>query len=140
MKKSAILLLAALFLGSCAGDDANLEVLAGNAGIVGTWVEAVVDQEVSLYARSGDFDPEKQGFSIREDGSFVEHAISGWCATPPVVYAEYEGTWEAFSDSLLNIVVDFWGGTRTYQMRIVSLDGDQLGIRYLFTEDRTNAK
>jgi len=36
--------------------------------------------------------------------------------------------------------VAYWGGTLTYQMWIVSLEGDELGIRYLFTEDRVEVK
>ncbi len=33
----------------------------------------------------------------------------------------------------------YWGGVMTYQMRIVSLGVEELAIRYLYTEDRTNA-
>ena len=57
-------------------------------------------------------------------------------------YAELrdDGTWEAVSDSLLDITVAYWGGMMTYQMRIVSLDAEALAIRYLYTEARVDTR
>ena len=94
--------------------------------------------DVQYYQRSSDLDFSAHGFTLAEDGSYSERAIEGWCATPPVNYATYEGTWEALSDSLLDVVVAYWGGTRTYQIRILSLEGDELGLRFLYTDERTD--
>lgn len=121
---------------SCEKDLMELEALGSNSAIVGTWIEDGQEGDTLLLQRNGAFDKEKYGFTIHEDGTFVEHKNAGWCGTPPITYDSFDGTWEAVSDSLLDITVAYWGGMMTYQMRIVSLDAEELAIRYLYTEDR----
>jgi len=104
-----------------------------------TMVRGYVD-DVFWLDRSEQLDPFKYGFTINDDGTFIERKNAGWCGTPPISYDNFEGTWEAVSDSLLEITVGYWGGTMTYQIRIVSLDGDNLAIRYLYAEDRAQAR
>lgn len=140
MKKWTGLLFALLLLGSCAELDYTETMLGENAGIVGTWVEESREELVTMLERAECLDPDKYGFIIREDGVFIERKNAGWCATPPISYENFEGTWEALSDSLLEITVGYWGGTMTYQMRILSLDGQSLRIRYLYAEDRAENK
>ena len=140
MKKWTGLLFALLLLGSCAELDYTEATLGENAGIVGTWVEESREELVTIMERAESLDPDKYGFIIRENGVFIERKNAGWCATPPISYENFEGTWEALSDSLLEITVGYWGGTMTYQMRILSLDGQSLRIRYLYAEDRAENK
>ena len=140
MKKWTGLLFALLLLGSCAELDYTETMLGENAGIVGTWVEESREELVTIMERAESLDPDKYGFIIRENGVFIERKNAGWCATPPISYENFEGTWEALSDSLLEITVGYWGGTMTYQMRILSLDGQSLRIRYLYAEDRAENK
>ena len=85
-------------------------------------------------------DSTQYGFIIGKDGSFIERKNAGWCGTPPITYKNFEGTWEAVSDSLLEITVGYWGGTINYQMRIVNVDNEMLRIRYLFSNDRASAR
>ena len=141
MKRSLFLLVLALFF-SCESelDSVNLEALGNNAGIVGTWVEDEYQGDTLYLDRSGDFDEDKYGFTIHEDGTFTEHKNAGCCGTPPITYDSFDGTWEAVSDSLLDITVGYWGGVMTYQIRIVSLTGEELAIRYLYTENRTDSR
>jgi hypothetical protein len=138
MKKWTGLLFALLLLGSCAEMDFTETSLGENADIVGTWVEESREDLVTLMEREESLDPEKYGFIIRGNGEFIERKNAGWCATPPISYDNFEGTWEALSDSLLEITVGYWGGTMTYQIRILSLDEQSLRIRYLYAEDRAN--
>ena len=139
MKRSLYILVLVLFF-SCENDLMNMEALGDNAGIVGTWVEDEYKGDTLLLDRSGAFNKEKYGFTIHEDGRFTEYKNAGWCGTPPITYDSFEGTWEAVSDSLLDITVAYWGGMMTYQMRIVALSADQLAIRYLYTENRTDSR
>ena len=124
----------------------EVEVLGENTRIIGTWVEQnelsipLVEDGITLFSRSGELDQDRYGFIFQNNGSFTERKNSGWCGTPPIAYDNFEGTWEPLSDTLLNITVAYWGGTLTYQMHIVSLEGDVLKIRYLFTEDRVEGK
>jgi hypothetical protein len=141
MKRLLLLPVLTLFF-SCEADleMMNMEALGDNAGIVGTWVEDEYLGDTLFLDRMGAFDKEKYGFTIHEDGTFTEHKNAGWCGTPPITYARFDGKWEAVSDSLLDITVAYWGGMMTYQIRIVSLSPDELAIRYLYTEDRTDSR
>jgi hypothetical protein len=139
MNKILFLLMLVLML-SCEKEFLEADALGENSGIVGTWVEEGYKEDVLIMNRSEQLDNSKYGFIIQDDGTFIERKNSGWCATPPVTLDNFDGTWEALSDSLLNITVGYWGGTMTYQIRIVSLDQAQLSIRYLYAEDRANAR
>ena len=139
MKKLFILLLAALLV-SCEENLAEADALGENAGIVGTWIADGYEDDLTLLLRGEELDQSKYGFTIREDGTFIERKNAGWCGTPPITYDNFEGSWEVLSDSLLDITVAYWGGTMTYQMRIVFLDEEALKIRYLYSNDRVEAR
>ena len=139
MKKMLMLLLAVLAI-SCEESLLEADNLGENTGIVGTWIEEGYEDDLTLLQRGEELDDSKYGFTIREDGTFIERKNAGWCGTPPITYANFEGTWEALSDSLLDITVGYWGGTITYQMRIVALDKEELKIRYLYSNDRVDAR
>ena len=134
------IILSVMFLASCAKMDDVREMLGENEQIVGTWVEESHEDEVTLLERAERLAADKYGFTIRGDGTFIERKNAGWCGTPPISYENFEGTWEALSDSLLEITVGYWGGTMSYQMRIVFLDGQYLRIRYLYGDNRAESK
>jgi len=136
MKKCMGLVLVVVFLFSCEEMAPEAEMLGENANIIGSWVEESREDHVTLLERADSLYDDRYGFTIREDGTFIERKNAGWCATAPITYNNFEGTWEALSDSLLEITVGYWGGTMTYQIRIVSLDEQYLRIRYLYAEDR----
>ncbi len=125
---------------ACEKEMQEADALGANSTITGAWVENGYVENMTMFQRSEALEASKYGFILGGDGSFVERKNSGWCGTPPIAYADYEGTWEALSDSLLEVTVGYWGGVMTYQMRIVSLESDQLKIRYLYAEDRALAK
>ena len=135
MKRLTFLIVMVLMV-SCEKDLMELEALGSNVGIVGTWVENEYKGDTLFLQSNGAFDKEKYGFTINDDGTFIEHKNAGWCGTPPISYDSFEGTWEAVSDSLIDITVAYWGGMMTYQIRIVSLDAEELAIRYLYTDNR----
>ncbi len=139
MKKLVFLMVMGILF-SCEKELFELDALGANVGIVGTWIEQGYQGDTSLLERAGKLDEVKYGFTLNEDGTFIERKNSGWCGTPPIAYADYGGNWEAVSDSLLNITVGYWGGMMTYQIRIVSLDGEDLAIKYLYSEDMAEAR
>ena len=138
MKRLAFLMVMVLMI-SCENDLMELEALGSNAGVIGTWIEDGYKGDTLFLDRSGGFDKEKYGFTINDDGTFIEHKNSGFCGTPPIAYDNFDGNWEAVSDSLLDITVAYWGGMMTYQIRIVSVDAEELAIKYLYTEDRMDS-
>jgi hypothetical protein len=137
-------LLALILLVSCEKENLDTEALGKNADIVGVWIEEqpvdFTSNDYTLMVSSDELDPGSYGFIIGEDGSYVERKNAGWCGTPPIFYDNFEGTWEALSDSLLSVTVGFWGGTMSYQIRIVSLDEEQLKIRYLYADNIADSK
>ena len=135
MKKIVFLLVLVLMI-SCEKELMKADALGENAGIVGTWIEHGYVDDVLKLNRADKLDPSKYGFSINDDGTFIENKNSGWCGTPPIAYDSFDGTWEAKSDSLMEVTVGYWGGIMTYQIRIVSLDSEHLSIRYLYAADR----
>jgi len=139
MKKLVIMLFALLLI-ACEKELMDTEALGENEGIIGTWIENGYEADLTLLKRVNNLDPTKYGFIIEENGSFVERKNAGWCGTPPITYENFEGSWVALSDSLIEITVSYWGGTMTYQMRIVSLDAEDLQIRYLYTNDLLKGK
>ncbi len=125
---------------SCGKEFLALDELGSNVGMVGIWVQEGYKGDTALFKSAPKLDDNKYGFILGEDGSFVERKNSGWCGTPPISYANYEGSWEAVSDSLLSITVGYWGGVMNYQMRIVSLKGEELAIKYLYSEDMAKTR
>ncbi len=95
--------------------------------LIGSWTNGVFDNEVKVYERSNSLVDNMYGFSFCENQVFVERKNSGWCGTPPVAYADYQGTW-LLKDSILSIKVGFWGGEMEYRWRIVSLDKKHLSL------------
>lgn len=139
MKKLIVILIIAS-LAACEKEMGEADTLGDNAGILGTWVESGYADDVLQLNRQGELDPDRYGFSIHDDGTFVERKNSSFCGTPPISYGDYQGTWEAVSDSLLEITVGYWGGIMTYQIRIVSLSGDDLAVRFLYAQDRATSR
>ena len=140
MKKSLGITLAVVFLSSCAEMAPEADLLGKNADIVGTWVEESRQDEITRLERAESLAQDTYGFTINEDGTFIERKNAEWYGTPPITYDNFEGTWEALSDSLLEVTVGYWGGSMTYQIRIVSLDEQYLRIRYLYAENRADSK
>jgi hypothetical protein len=139
MNRWSILLLI-LLLAGCEKEESDLYALGENVSIVGTWVQQQTEQEQMILKRAAGLNDNLYGFIIREDGTFVERKNAGWCGTPPISYANFDGSWSALSDSLIEITVGYWGGTMNYQIRITSLEQDELKIRYLYGEDRAESK
>ena len=138
MKRLAFLMMMVLMV-SCSKEFLEVDALGENVGILGTWIDNGYHGDTLFMYRAGKLDAEKYGFTLKEDGTFLEHKNSGWCATPPISYDNFEGTWEVVSDSLLDITVAYWGGMMTYQIRIIKVGEQELAIRYLYDENRMDA-
>ena len=139
MKKFVFLLLMVL-MAACGKEFLEVGDLGANVGIIGTWIEEGTMGDTTLLKRAGELDEHKYGFVLKQDGTFIERKNSGWCGTPPIAYADYEGAFEVVSDSLLSITVAYWGGMMTYQIRVLSLGTEDLAIKYLYSEDMAKSR
>ena len=89
--------------------------------ISGYWINQQLNDTVYTYEKSSALLEGQYCFGFKENGEFIERKNSGWCATPPISYADFEGSW-IINDSIVEINVDFWGGMAYYKWKIISLD------------------
>ncbi len=106
----------------------NNENLAANPDqLIGSWFNPHYNDSIVTYERSEGLVENDYGFSINEDRTFIERKNAGWCGTPPISYADYDGTWSK-NDSIIEISVGYWGGTSEYTWKMVSVDETTLII------------
>jgi hypothetical protein len=102
--------------------------------ICGTWIWQGVSGDTTVLRLTDMLEPDKYGLVFNTDSTLVERKNTGWCGTPPISYANFDGTWERASESLLDIEVGYWGGTMTYQLEIVELQENELHVRYHYPD------
>ena len=100
--------------------------------IHGVWIDESWNENIRILKRSDEFQEDKYGFMIFSSGKFIERKNSGWCGTPPIAYANFEGEWEFVEDDILKIEVGFWGGVTEFKFRIVSVSFNELQIEYIY--------
>lgn len=125
-------LFATLLLWGCQQED-HID-FKENSLIVGNWVNpATVSDTLWQFNRGTSLNPGDYGFCFQADQKFIERKNAGWCGTPPISYADFDGNWSQ-TDSILNISVAYWGGEAEYRWKIISLDEDKLVV-YKVKED-----
>ncbi len=130
--RSAVLisLIVAFLTASCSKpsdpDDAN--------ELYGTWVMAEYEESATILRRSSELNADEYGFIIHPGGRFTERKNAGFCGTPPISYANFEGDWTHLSENLLDINVGYWGGTTSFKIEIISLSSAELKILYYFDD------
>ncbi len=118
------LLIFTSFLPSCEKD--NIEIDPGNL-LIGVWINDGYSDDLTIYKRSDEF-TDNYCYQFNSDGTLTERQNVGWCGTPPITYADYEGTWEIMNDTLINITVGSWNGDRSYRLDIESVDSEALKV------------
>ncbi|MFB0516277.1 MAG: hypothetical protein ACETWG_06700 [Candidatus Neomarinimicrobiota bacterium] len=128
-----LLLLALLTCFACTESEAVNELYETDE-ICGTWVLYSEEGGVTVFKRTDELAVDNYGIVFRTDGSCLERKNAGWCGTPPITYADFEGTWERLSENILAIEVGYWNGTMTYQLEIVELRAEELKVRYHYSD------
>ncbi len=105
----------------------NKNKIDNDDNLIGSWIESNTDDSLIEYKKVNELRDSKYGFSFNSKALFIERKNAGRCATPPIGYANYEGTWER-ADSIIDIEVAYWGGFVDYKWKIVSLNTDKLTI------------
>ncbi len=103
-----------------------------SSSLYGAWVETDWNNGIQELRKSVEPDEHKYGFIIYKNGRFVEHANSGGCGTPPIVYANYEGNWKYLGSNSLHITVDSWNGTTNFDLKIISIEAHKLRIKRVY--------
>ncbi len=98
-----------------------------------TWVKYDDNfSDPNTFRSAAKLDDNRYGFTIEPDGIFIERKNIGWCGTPPISYGNFDGNWKYVSDDTLEIIVDFWGGADTFKIEILSVNGSELKINYVY--------
>jgi hypothetical protein len=121
---SLILLLLGSILSSCTKNEIKIDP---DNLLIGTWNYSEYTGDLNIYTRSLDF-TDTHCYKFNSDGSFIERSISGWCATPPVSYSNYPGTWTILNDTLIQINGTYWGGATTFKLDIESVTTTSLKV------------
>jgi hypothetical protein len=100
--------------------------------LVGTWVSPSYQGDTVILKRATVFRKDDYGICFKEDGSLVERKNEGWCGTPPITYANFDGTWTMHNDTLIHIRVAYWGGTTSYDLSMVGIDESKLRVIYRY--------
>ncbi len=98
--------------------------------LLGTWVYTDYINDAAVYTRDDEF-TDNPCYRFNSDGTLVERKNSGWCGTPPVTYADYDGKWTVVNDTLISITSAYWGGTITYKLDIEELQPTTLKVVYV---------
>jgi len=132
MKKISLIITLLITLSySCSKDE--LEIDSDNL-LIGVWSYSDFQNNATIYNRSMEF-TENHCYKFNSDGSLLERKNSGWCGTPPISYADYQGSWKILNDTLIEVVVGYWGGDMSYKLDIESVTASSLKIVYI---DGTN--
>lgn len=78
------------------------------------------------------------GYSFKRNGKMVNRNYAGWCATPPVVMADYDGKWK-LKGEVLKLEMRFWGGTVFEEWKVIGSDPQTVTIERLKSEVKFDA-
>lgn len=94
--------------------------------LFGAWVYQGYENDVTIMKKADGLDSSNYGFILYAGGKFLERKIEGWCGTPPISYANYDGKWKAETENILQIDVGYWGEKINYKMEIIALSSSEL--------------
>ncbi len=96
--------------------------------LVGVWVfEDKTDDGAQVYMRAATLTGDRSGYEFGEHGG-LKVRTTGWCGTP-ITWFNHEGLWSRIDDQLLNIHHANRGGSKEYQLEIISLTTRRLTCR-----------
>lgn len=105
-----------------------------NPGLNGKWVNPIYIDTLVTYERSNNLIENQYGIAFGENNKCLERKNNGWCGTPPITTADYEGIWTWSADSVVNITVGYWGGEAEYVWKVLSIDEQKLVISIVKTK------
>jgi hypothetical protein len=96
-----IILLFAFSIIACEKNNENEAAI--NDQLIGSWFNPQYNDSIVTFERSEGSIDNEYGFTFNEDNTFIESKNVGWCGTPPISYADFDGklpldTGEAFQN------------------------------------------
>ena len=98
MKRPIIFILLSFLSISSSSKDNTLH----KTQIIGSWIfiEDVANDTFFSIKKVKKLDHDKPGIVFKKNGKLIKRQNSGWCGTPPIAYANYDGTWELRKNTL----------------------------------------
>jgi len=125
------LLLLAIGLAGLAACSKEELAIDPNHPLLGTWVQAGYEGNTIIYTRASRLKDDGYGLIFQADGQLVMRQVAGWCGTPPLVYANYEGRWNLSGSTLQTTMHYQWMPSATKQTsQVISVDGKRLVLAY----------
>jgi hypothetical protein len=108
--------------------------------LIGIWLfeENTSSENSASLTKSKKFKEEEPGIQLKKNGKLVKRQNSGKCATPPISFANYEGTWKMTGESTLTVKYEFFDGTIEEDWKIIETNKNKLKIIVL--DSRTKSK
>lgn len=125
MKQLVLVLFVTLAFFSCKKDEKP--VLTGNDNLIGTWINPWYEDTLITYSKSDALVENEIGFTFNANNKLISRQNNSWCGTPPIVTADYTGTWN-WNDSVVEISVGYWGGTSDFSWKVVTLNEQKLVV------------
>lgn len=110
---------------SCERNPLYVNGVAGD--LVGTWIDQKYVDTLYTFSRASHIPDDTFGWTFNKDGTLKQRANAGFCGTPPITYADYEGDWGA-NDSIVDINIEFWGGTSIIKWKIIEITETKLVV------------
>ncbi|MFC3199914.1 hypothetical protein ACFOET_20005 [Parapedobacter deserti] len=128
IKHYLMLAIGLIVFAACSKNDLAIDP---NNPLLGTWVQAGSEENAVIYTRASRLKNDDYGMIFQANGQVVMRQIAGWCATPPVAYANYEGRWNQ-SGATLQVTTHYeWMPSETKQTwQILSIDSKRLVLAY----------
>jgi len=60
----------------------------------GNWINPVAKDSTIIYQRANSLNENEPGLAFEEAQTFLERKNAGFCGTPPITYADFEGSWD----------------------------------------------
>jgi hypothetical protein len=114
------------------GCDTDVESLQINESdkLVGHWIKPVANDTELKLDRANTLKKDAYGISFLTESNCIERS-SGWCGTPPLIFADFQGTWKR-NDSIITITIDNgMNGLEAINWKIKTLDDQSLVIERL---------
>ena len=127
---SVIFLAVGLTLLSCEKENNTSGPLPGE--LPGCWINPQYNDSAVVYERAAEFN-DGPGIIFRDDNTLIERKNAGWCGTPPVTIADYDGSYSV-NDSVVSVTVGYWGGTTEYSLELVAVDADHLTVKWIYNK------
>ncbi len=116
-----------LWLVSCEKEKEPVDTIP--ADLTGFWINPQYSDSLVIYERADAFN-DGPGIYFLSNGSLVEHKNAGFCGTPPITYADYNGSYTV-NDSVISASVGYWGGTSDYKWKLISLSREELTLKLM---------